>query len=67
MEEDDIRCWSCGIDLIAHTPEEQAQCDKQPIGDDVLVVHGNVLDAELRIVRRVLDVLGQLRPTDVKG
>jgi hypothetical protein len=62
--EDDPICWTCGMDLLAHTPEEQAQCDKQPIGEQVLVIHGNPLDAELRIVRRVLDVLGQLRPID---
>ncbi len=61
---EDVICWICGIDLAAHTYAERIECEKQPIGDDVLVIHGNVLDAELRIVRRVLDVLGQLRPVE---
>jgi hypothetical protein len=66
MEEEDLVCWICGIDLAAHTHAERIECEKQPIGDQVLVVHGNLLDLELRIIRRVLDTLSQLRPTDVK-
>ncbi len=60
----DAKCWTCGVDVVAHTPEEQVQCDKQPIGEQVLVVHGNPLDAELRIVRRVLAMLDRLVPLD---
>jgi hypothetical protein len=60
----DANCWTCGVDVAAHTPEEQAQCDKQPLGEQVLVVHGNPLDAELRIVRRVLAMLDRLVPLD---
>jgi hypothetical protein len=60
----DAKCWTCGVDVVAHTAEEQAQCDKQPIGEQVLVVHGNPLDAELRIVRRVLAMLDRLVPLD---
>jgi hypothetical protein len=61
---EDLTCWICGMDLAAHTHAERIECEKQPLGDSVLVVHGNALDLELRIVRRVLDVLGQLQPSD---
>jgi hypothetical protein len=57
-------CWSCGTDLAIHTAEERTQCDKQPIADHVLVIHGNVLDVEVSIMRRILSVLGHLRPID---
>lgn len=63
-EQEDPVCFVCGMDLIAHTHAERLECEKAPIADSVLVVHGNPLDLELRIVRRVLDVLGQLQPAE---